>query len=393
MRSTWRGVLGLCLLSAVVSAAESAAPAYVFAWPFIDTEALSPRGGTTRGPDVRLAEVPSAAWRELQADELTAEERDRRAILALAGEYRTSFDFLEVLVFEPPFRPARPYRSWATERIFVLADRPGFISLQHLLVMHYIDKDGERQGPVVQKHWRQDWRYEPDAIVEFVGDRVWRPRAVPEDEGRRSWSLTVYHVDDSPRYASVGVWQHSAVGSFWQDRGTWRPLPQRERTVRDDYDVLAGSNRITVQPVGWVHEQDNLKVVFAAPHVPAVDVPFRAREIGVNRYQRIVDYDFAAGDSYWSATSEFWRIVRESWAGRLGSGPLRVDTECEGTTSFMRLFAFAGVLEAGQQRSTADMEAFVRDEHDCITAPTGNVPAAAGMDHSLPLPGALEATP
>src|SRR5437899_1773405 len=100
-----------------------AAAPYVFAWPFIAPGSMAPRGGTTRGPEVSLATEPSDAWTRLQSPDLRGRERDRAAILALAGDYRVSFDFLETVLFEPDAHPARPYRSWATERVYVVEDR------------------------------------------------------------------------------------------------------------------------------------------------------------------------------------------------------------------------------------------------------------------------------
>src|SRR5690348_14240264 len=73
-----------------------APPRYTFSWPLLEGNALVPRGGTTRGAPVTLDETPSPAWRALQEPGLSAYERDRRAILAMAGDYRVSFDFLEI---------------------------------------------------------------------------------------------------------------------------------------------------------------------------------------------------------------------------------------------------------------------------------------------------------
>ncbi len=342
------------------------AAGYIFAWPFIDAPEMTPRGGITRGAPVTLADGPGQAWQRLQSEDIPAQERDRRAILALTGDYRTSFDFLETVIFEAPFEPAQPYRSWATERVYVLASEPDFVSLQHIMVMFFADEDGNVQGPVVQKHWRHDWHFEPETIVEFVGDRIWEPRPLSTEERAGSWSKTVYHVDDSPRYASIGRWRHSADAAVWEDAGTWRPLPQRELNVRDDYDVLAGNNRLTVQPLGWVHEQDNLKQVLAAPGVPDADTPYRAREIGVNRYERIEDFDFSAGDEYWAATAAFWAEVRAGWARILGHAAVRVDTECDGEPSFMRLFTHAGNLADAPRE---EIRSTVERELACIVEP------------------------
>src|SRR5262245_21769993 len=106
-----------------------AAPPYVFAWPFLEVP-MQPRGRPTRGAPVTLATEPSEAWQRLQTAGPEGRPRDRAAILAMAGDYRASFDFLETILFEPGATPARPYRSWGTERIYVIEDRGDFISLQ-----------------------------------------------------------------------------------------------------------------------------------------------------------------------------------------------------------------------------------------------------------------------
>ncbi len=74
----------------------------------------------------------------------------------MAGSYRVSFDFIETTGLGENYQPPRPYFSWATERVSVLANEPKFISLQHTLVMEFVGKDGKVQGPFTMKHWRQD---------------------------------------------------------------------------------------------------------------------------------------------------------------------------------------------------------------------------------------------
>src|SRR5262245_50447071 len=178
MRS--RALLLLLALTIGCAAHRSATPPqdarphqFTFAWPFRDASDAAPRGGTTQGAPVELAHEPGPAWRALQEPGLSALERDRRAILAMAGTFRTSFDFLEVVGFRPGFVPDRPYQSWGTEYVYVLRDEPRFVSLQHLLVMFVQAKDGTVQGPFVVKHWRQDWRYEDTTLLTYRGRNTW----------------------------------------------------------------------------------------------------------------------------------------------------------------------------------------------------------------------------
>jgi hypothetical protein len=336
---------------------------YVFAWPFLDAP-MQPRGGTTRGADVKLATQPSQEWQRLRAPGLAARERDRAAILAMAGDYRTSFDFLETVLFTPGSKPARPYRSWGTERVYVIADRGDFVSLQHVLVMFVADEHGATQGPFVQKHWRQDWRYEPEGVLAYAGNDRYETRALAPEQRRGAWSQTVYQVDDAPRYGSVGRWVHADEASIWEGGDAWRPLPRREHTVRSDYQVLAGRNRHTILPTGWVHEQDNVKLVLDGDRTRRL-----AREVGVDRYERLDGFDFSAADAYWQATAPFWALVREGWAAHAARSPrFRVATTCNGEEAFVPFFRAAGRLEAGEAMSEDEQRAEVERGLACVTA-------------------------
>ena len=292
---------------------------YTFSWNF-DTESdLRPRGGTTTGADVTLAPSPSESWKALQRPYQSKFEKDRAAILAMAGEYRASFDFIETLGFYEDYKPTRPYQSWGTEYIFVVEDRGDFISLQHVLVMMMKTADGGVTEPYVVKHWRQDWTYEDSSINSYVGNRTWRSEEVPKEQRQGNWSQAVFQVDDSPRYESMGRWVHARGLSSWMSQETWRPLPRREFSVRDDYDVLIGTNRHTITLNGWSQEEDNLKVVTGESIGRAKDgkllpdYEVRGREVGFNRYERIIDFDFQPAKRYWEKTAYFWSKVRERW--------------------------------------------------------------------------------
>ena len=66
-------VVGLLLAAVTAAAAEEGAgadePRYIFGWPFIDTTEMSPRGGTTEGPELTVETTPGAVWRKLQAED------------------------------------------------------------------------------------------------------------------------------------------------------------------------------------------------------------------------------------------------------------------------------------------------------------------------------------
>ena len=68
---------------------------------------------------------------------------------------------------------------------------------------------------------------------------------------------------------------------------TLRPLPRREFSVRNDYDLLKGHNRITITPQGWIHEEDNLKTVIGLSGSEESNHTYTAREIGIARYEKL----------------------------------------------------------------------------------------------------------
>src|SRR6202163_1961605 len=121
---------------------------FTFAWPLGEGQ-LKPRGASTKGTAVTLDTEPTEQWRQLHAAGLSDFERDRRAILAMAGPYRVNFDFLEMARFDPALKPDAPYQSWGTEYVFISEDRGNFIALQHVLVMRMLQQDGSESEPFV----------------------------------------------------------------------------------------------------------------------------------------------------------------------------------------------------------------------------------------------------
>lgn len=324
--------------------AGASGPRYTFSWP-LENSSLKPRGGTSEGPAVTLDRSPSVAWQALRESDISEFERDRRAILAMAGTYRVTFDFLEIVPYTPPQEPSAPYQSWATEKIYVDRDDGDSISLVHILEIRVVQDDGSVSEPIVTKHWRQDWQYEPAHIVEYHGGDRWERRKLSVLRRKGAWAQTVYQVDESPRYASVGRWEHSPNFSTWLSRDTWRPLPRREWSVREDYHALIGTNRYTVFSTGWIQEENNLKAVLTEQRALHASEPFRAREYGVARYERIRDADFAAADAYYEQTKIFWDQVHDRWSAIFDSeGSVTLRGPVDKLGLFRPLFAHADAI-------------------------------------------------
>ena len=71
-------------------------------------------------------------------------------------------------------------------------------------------------------------------------------------------------------------------------------------------------------------------------------MPYLAREAGLNRYERIMNYDFSAGDSYWEETQPFWQHVRKKWEGVIKQFPkFGVHKRVDNTVLFMAMFQLA----------------------------------------------------
>ena len=343
--------------SAISAHVEEQALRFTYSWPYTTADDMKPRGGTSQGPSTTL-DRDDTQFQSLQATDIDKYELDRRAILAMAGPYRASFDFLETVAFVTPYERRRPYQSWGTEYVYVIADTGDFISLQHVLVMYFQQEDGSLSAPMVVKHWRQDWRYQDRDIHRYRGHRVWERKRLTKRESRGTWSQTVSQVDDSPRYESWGRWQHLSNHSSWESAETWRPLPRRESSVRSDYDVLIGINRHTITPTGWIHEEDNLKVIVDDEGYVASEYSVVAREAGFNRYERIQNFDFTAGDQYWRNTHAFWSDVRATWQQLFESHDrIHVATRIDDEVMMMSLFGMANEFSGNNYRQDAAVEA------------------------------------
>jgi hypothetical protein len=225
-------------------------------------------------------------------------EKDRKAILAMAGDFKVGFHFQETISLHEGYEVrTKPYDEEAHETVKVVEDSGKRIVLQHILLA----------GPAVVKHWAQIWTYEDTEILEFQGSRVWTAKKLTPEEVKGKWSQRVTQVDDSPRYEGIAAWVHGESTSEWAAPAK-RPLPRREHTSRKDYDLLVVTNRHTITPAGWFHEQDNTKWVKR----DGKEYPL-CREVGLNPYLRVQDHDFTKANDYWTETAGFWKEVRGVW--------------------------------------------------------------------------------
>lgn len=298
---------------------------------------LSAFAGTTPAQEAAPAADPAA---------------DRTAILAMLGEYDVDFAFDETVLLAPGYERAPAMRSGGSEVVILVEDeardgKPSRIVLQHILV--------DPKSGHVTKHWRQDWTWEATQRFEFSADQTWHVRPIAAEKTRGAWTQCVYEVSDAPRYCGTGKWNHKYGVATWTSDRTWRPLPRREYTKREDYNALNVENRHTIVPGGWTHEQDNTKVVRGADGATVRTI---ARESGFNDYRKDTDVDFTPAYDYWKATSGYWERVRARWDGFLGTAPgLRLKTKVDGMALIIPLFTQAEEVQGGETVADAEIDA------------------------------------
>lgn len=229
-------------------------------------------------------------------------EKDRQAILAMAGTYHVGFEFRETVALTPGYKPIPLKTSGGEEVVRVIEDTGRTIKLQHILVA---DIKGQ---PYITKHWRQDWTYEPRTVMTYLGQGRWTTRPVGAAERKGAWSQTVWQTDDSPRYGGVGKWAFDNGSTRWMSDVSYRPLARRDAVRNPPYDRYIGTNRHTLTPEGWVHEQDNAKVGTK----DGQSVTF-VHEVALNTYRRGDDFNWRAADDYWAKTKDYWAQVRAAW--------------------------------------------------------------------------------
>lgn len=287
-----------------------------------------------------FATSPALAHPPLAASQAAATfEQDRADILAMAGNYKVRFDMQESTRWDPAYTPIAAKISGGNEVVRVIEDSGRKIVLQHMLVAEH---DGK---PMIIKHWRQDWEYEPARVLVYSDTSAWRWEDVPEKMRTGRWSQTVYQVDDSPRYGGWGQFESQGGIRRWRSNWTWRPLARRDAVRKPVYDRYLSINRHQNTPDGWIHWQDNTKMASRdGKLVPIV------QEYVLNSYTRFDGYNVKAADDYWAATKDFWAAVRAEWSRIADAkGGIAVSELAEtGTVVGERMLEIADEIQSGK---------------------------------------------
>ena len=226
-------------------------------------------------------------------------QQDKEAIKEMCGCYRVTFDYAETFANDTSYEKHDAYHAAApAEWIFVDEETDDKIVLQHLLVIN---------DTMIVKHWRQDWVYENNDLYMFEKNASWNYEQYSNEKVDGQWSQKVYQVDDSPRYEGSATWVHVDGKHYWENT-TDAPLPRREKKKRSDYNVMTRTNRHALTDYGWVHEQDNLKVIRKGGEDSVL-----VAEKGMNRYMKIDESNCEPGKEWWKENGAYWRLVRAEW--------------------------------------------------------------------------------
>ena len=226
-------------------------------------------------------------------------EQDINAIKSFCGCFKVNFNYTETFSPKEGYEKHADYNSGALEWAELIEDSDNKLSIQHLLVV---------MDTMVIKHWRQDWLFENQNIFHFEKDDTWNFKTVSKEEVKGQWTQKVYQVDDSPRYSGSSTWVHVDGKHYWENKSD-SPLPRREYSKRSDYQVMIRGNRQEVTETGWIHEQDNDKVI----RIDGQKDVLLAQEKGMNTYVRVPDEECIAAKNWWKNNQKFWSKVRKSW--------------------------------------------------------------------------------
>lgn len=274
--------------------------------------------------------------------------KDREKIDKLCGCFEVEFKYAET------FSPNSNYKfhdreaiSGGTELTLPIEVSDKKIVMQHLLVI---------SDSMIVKHWREEWTYENPVIWKFEGDKVWTKKTVSPEQVKGKWTQTVWEVSDEPRYQGFSQWVNLDNKVIWQNT-TDAPLPRREYSTRSDYNILKRTNRLAINDSGYIHEQDNQKII----RKNGVD-ELLAEEKGINSYKRIDDKECAAAKVYWEKNKTFWTKVRKTWDDYIATQTtISLKSKVDGKVLHDALFALAKDYSS-KKITEADIDARIKAE-------------------------------
>lgn len=272
---------------------------------------------------------------------------DVKSIKAMCGCYEIKFNFAETFNYPKDsanYKPSKVKHETALEWAQLIEDETNKISIQHLLIV------GKSH---IVKHWRQDWLFENTKLYNYNGFEDWKFKSLPKDKVKGQWTQKVYEVDDKPRYEGSSSWIHVDDRHYWENT-TNAPLPRREYTQRSDYNITKRTNVQEIIKNGWIHDQDNDKIIRDEKGNDYV----LAQEKGHNTYTKVDDSKCEAAQKWWVANQEFWKKVRTKWNAEFAKNKdIKLKSDIDGKPLYMHLSKLKA--DASQEEINTVIDSFI----------------------------------
>jgi hypothetical protein len=272
--------------------------------------------------------------------------KDKTNVDKLCGCFEVEFKYAETFSPDPNYKyHERDEISGGLELTFPVEVTDKKIVMQHLLVV---------SDSMIIKHWREDWTYENTDIWKYKGDKLWVKEQLKPEAVKGKWTQTVWEVSDAPRYQGVAEWVTLNGSTFWLNTAD-APLPRREYSVRSDYNILRRTNRLVLNDSGYIHEQDNQKIIRTGNTDKLL-----VEEKGINSYKRVADKQCAAAKTYWEKNKDYWTKVRKVWENYAATHTsIELRAQVNGKVLHEYLFELAKEYAAGKIKP-ADIDAKIK---------------------------------
>lgn len=273
-------------------------------------------------------------------------KKDIEAIKSMCGCYDITFNFAETFSPNRDYEFHDNYKAGGLEYVFPVEESGDKIVLQHLLIVG---------DTMIIKHWRQDWLYENTDLYAFDKESTWKYVSKSDNDVKGQWTQKVYQVDDSPRYEGTATWVHVDGKHYWEST-TDAPLPRREFSKRDDYNVMQRTNHHEITEDGWIHEQDNAKILREE------NDEIIAWEKGFNTYDKVAMEKCAVAKEWWDNNKTYWADVRAVWDEVFGSKEtISINMKVDDKIMFQRLFALGEEMADAEDYDATETKEKIRD--------------------------------
>jgi len=281
---------------------------------------------------------------------LAQKNTDSKVIDNFCGCFDVDFKYAET------FAPNIDYKFHEREEIPPVAElalpiekTDKKVVIQHLLIVN---------DSMIVKHWREEWTYENPVLWVYNSNRSWTKTTLKPEDVKGKWTQTIWETSDEPRYQGISQFVNLDGKLIWQST-TYAPLPRREYSTRNDYNILKRTNRLNITDSGYLHEQDNVKIIRKEGNDEVL-----VQERGLNNYKRIAEKDCQAALKYWEKNHAYWSKVRKAWDGYIATANvIKMEFKVDGKMLHEYLFKLSKEY-AAKKVTDAEIEQRIKTEID-----------------------------